>query len=73
MQKSRSGARLDSFPTSDTQERSSCNEKIESKVTNDIIESKQSQGLDSGSVCSRSGVSGDSLSTSEKTRAKLLQ
>ena len=38
---------------------------IESKTTNDIIESRQSQGLDSGSVCSRSGVSGDSLSTSD--------
>ena len=32
---------------------------IESKTTNDIIESKQSQGLDSGSVWSRSGVSED--------------
>ncbi|WP_394909797.1 hypothetical protein [uncultured Helicobacter sp.] len=38
---------------------------IESKTTNDIIESRQSQGLDSGSVWSRSGVSGDSLSTSD--------
>ncbi|HIV48246.1 hypothetical protein [uncultured Helicobacter sp.] len=38
---------------------------IESKTTNDIVESKQSQGLDSGSVCSRSGLSGDSLSTSD--------
>ena len=38
---------------------------IESKVTNDITESKQSQGLDSGSVCSRSGASGDLLSTSD--------
>ena len=37
----------------------------ESKTTNDITESKQSQGLDSGSVYLRSGVSGDSLSTND--------
>ncbi|WP_394908243.1 bifunctional diaminohydroxyphosphoribosylaminopyrimidine deaminase/5-amino-6-(5-phosphoribosylamino)uracil reductase RibD [uncultured Helicobacter sp.] len=39
--------------------------EIESKTTNDIIESKQSQGLDSGSICARSGVSGDLLLASD--------
>ncbi|WP_394908791.1 hypothetical protein [uncultured Helicobacter sp.] len=31
---------------------------LESKTTNDIMESKQSQGLDSSSVCARNGASG---------------
>ncbi|HIV49029.1 hypothetical protein [uncultured Helicobacter sp.] len=38
---------------------------IESKTTNDIIESRQSQGLDSGSVWSRSADEADSLSMSD--------
>lgn len=36
-------------------------EIIKSHTTNDITESKQSKALDSGNVCVRSGVSGDSL------------
>ncbi|WP_394951683.1 hypothetical protein [uncultured Helicobacter sp.] len=31
---------------------------LESKTTNDIMESKQSQRLDSSSVCARNGASG---------------
>ncbi|WP_395002280.1 glycosyltransferase family 2 protein [uncultured Helicobacter sp.] len=47
-----------------------CNPKIldmgiESKPISDIIESKESQHIDSGLTCARSGASGDSLSTSD--------
>ena len=40
-------------------------EMIESKASSDIAESKKSKALDSDNVWSRSGVSGDSLSTSD--------
>ena len=40
-------------------------EIIKSHTTNDITESKQSKALDSGNVCARSGVSGDSLLASD--------
>ncbi|HIV48771.1 hypothetical protein [uncultured Helicobacter sp.] len=38
---------------------------IESKATSDITESTQSQDSKKGSICSRSGASGDLLSTSD--------
>ncbi|WP_394908171.1 hypothetical protein [uncultured Helicobacter sp.] len=49
-----SGASGDSLSTSDNNlPQANCNKIIESITTNDITESRQSQGLDSGSVYSR--------------------
>ena len=60
----------ESTPRQEGKPSAECKENIESQIASGVIESSKSQGIDSGSVCARSGASRDSLSASDSNLSK---